>query len=112
MGKLVDSDLYHVAIVRSQLTRNITVLFDAIKEEIALGFEESIGANGLGIFHFRTEIQSSRSVLIAIAIMLEWVSQPALPTIMQVVSRASNRVFVGLPLCEHLLNQKCKYQTR
>ncbi|KAL5483395.1 hypothetical protein ACEPAI_8626 [Sanghuangporus weigelae] len=76
MGRLIDNDMYHVAIVRSQLTRNIAALFDGIKEEIALGFDEGINASGS-----------------------EWVSRPVLSTVMQVVGRASNRVFVGLPVC-------------
>ena len=40
--------MYHVPIVRSQLTRNIGALFDGIKEEIVLGFDESINASGFG----------------------------------------------------------------
>ncbi|EJD07780.1 cytochrome P450 [Fomitiporia mediterranea MF3/22] len=78
MGRLVDADLYHVPIVRTQLTRSISGLFEGIKEEIELGFEEGINAKGS-----------------------EWVSRPALSTVMQVVGRASNRVFVGLPLCRN-----------
>lgn len=28
-----------------------------------------------------------------------WVKMPALNTVLQVVSRTSNRIFIGLPLC-------------
>ena len=50
MGRLVDGDLFHVPIVRTQLTRSISGLFDGIKEEIELGFEEGINAKGSGAF--------------------------------------------------------------
>lgn len=58
VGRLVDKDYYHVAIVRSQLTRNIAAIFDDVKEEIALGYDEEINANdaGEGFPYARSEL--------------------------------------------------------
>ncbi|EJD00067.1 cytochrome P450 [Fomitiporia mediterranea MF3/22] len=76
LGPYVSGNHYHVALVRSQLTRNLGVMYHDIQEEVAQAFEDTIatGSN-------------------------EWITLPALDTIMKVVVRASNRVFVGLPLC-------------
>ena len=49
MGRLVDKDMYHVAIVRSQLTRSIATIFDDIKEEIVQGFDGQIKASSDGL---------------------------------------------------------------
>ncbi|KAH8113856.1 cytochrome P450 [Phellopilus nigrolimitatus] len=76
LGELVVKNQYHIPVVRTQLTRNIGVLFDDVRDEVERAFEDNIGAKGD-----------------------EWVSRPGLDTVMQVVCRASNRVFVGLPLC-------------
>ena len=40
-----------------------------------------------------------RMYRLPIDIDTEWVSLPALDTVMKIVARVSNRVFVGLPLC-------------
>ncbi|THH09628.1 hypothetical protein EW145_g1863 [Phellinidium pouzarii] len=76
LGALVAKNAYHVPIVRSQLTRNVVVLFDEIIDEVTRAFDENIAAIGD-----------------------EWVTRPGLEMVMQVVCRTSNRVFVGLPLC-------------
>ncbi|KAF8844235.1 cytochrome P450 [Paxillus ammoniavirescens] len=69
---------YHVPIVRSQLTRNLGILCPDIRDEIINAFEETLGLRGN-----------------------EWKSVPALRTVQTVVCRASNRIFVGLPLCRN-----------
>ncbi|KAG5350288.1 hypothetical protein C0989_011728 [Termitomyces sp. Mn162] len=75
MGPEVRYDNYHVEVVKSSLTRSLVERFPDVQNEIAAAFEEYIPA---------TE---------------DWTSVPALPTIMKIVSRSSNRLFVGLPLC-------------
>ncbi|KDQ49529.1 hypothetical protein JAAARDRAFT_165601 [Jaapia argillacea MUCL 33604] len=77
LGPNIHYDQYHVPIVQSQLTRNISKTFDAVRDEIGAAFTD------------------------AIPLTDEWVKSPGLDTIMQVVARTSNRVFVGLPLCRN-----------
>ncbi|TDL22834.1 cytochrome P450 [Rickenella mellea] len=72
--RLADND-FHVAIIRSQLTRNLGVVFPEVRDEIVQSFEELIPSSN------------------------EWVGYPALETFMQIVTRTSNRIFVGLPVC-------------
>ncbi|KAH7906709.1 cytochrome P450 [Hygrophoropsis aurantiaca] len=69
---------YHVPIIRSQLTRNLTALYSEIRDEVIVAFEETLQLND----H-------------------EWTTVPALDTAMKVVCRTSNRLFVGLPLCRN-----------
>ncbi|PPQ77970.1 hypothetical protein CVT26_005275 [Gymnopilus dilepis] len=76
LGRRVRVDHYHVPIVRTPLTRNIAIRFSDIKDEIVTAFSELVPAKED-----------------------EWVTLPALATIMKVVCRTSNRLFVGLPLC-------------
>ncbi|GJE90628.1 cytochrome P450 [Phanerochaete sordida] len=66
---------YHIPVIRTQLTRHLTPLFADIYDEIVQSFADGMPA---------TE---------------RWTSVPVLKTIMRVVSRTSNRIFVGLPYC-------------
>ncbi|KAJ3480751.1 hypothetical protein NLI96_g8124 [Meripilus lineatus] len=76
LGPEIHHNSYHIPIIRSQLTRNIGAVFSAVKDELSLAFNEIIPPSQ------------------------EWTKVTALPTIMKVVSRTSNRVFVGLPTCQ------------
>ncbi|THG96485.1 hypothetical protein EW026_g5347 [Hermanssonia centrifuga] len=75
LGPSVAHNMYHVPLVRNQLTRNIGALFPEIRDEIVAAFSDII------------------------PVADDWVKVPALKTMMQVVGRVSNRVFVGLPKC-------------
>ncbi|KAH9477541.1 Cytochrome P450 monooxygenase 103 [Psilocybe cubensis] len=76
IGPQIRTDPYHTAIVRTPLTRNLAIKFTDIKDEISTAFEEIVPNTGN-----------------------EWTTFPALSTIMHIVCRTSNRLFVGLPLC-------------
>ncbi|CAA7260276.1 unnamed protein product [Cyclocybe aegerita] len=77
MGKPVRLEPFHIATVRSPLTKNLAVRFPDIKDEITEAFADFI------------------------PVSKEWISVPALQTIMHIVCRTSNRLFVGLPLCRN-----------
>ncbi|PBK90697.1 cytochrome P450 [Armillaria gallica] len=70
-------DPYHLDVVRGALTRNIASCFPDVQDEIKAAFKDNIPM---------TE---------------DWVEIPAYETILQIVCRASNRMFVGLPLCRN-----------
>ncbi|OBZ73466.1 Ent-kaurene oxidase [Grifola frondosa] len=76
LGPSIHHNAYHIPIVRSQLTRSITGLFPEVRDEIIASFADAIPLTGD-----------------------EWTAVPALDTVMQVVCRTSNRMFVGLPKC-------------
>ncbi|KAK0229999.1 cytochrome P450 [Armillaria nabsnona] len=78
-GRSTRLDPYHVGVVRGALTRNIASCFADVQDEIEEAFKDNIPM---------TE---------------DWVEIPAYDTILQIVCRASNRMFVGLPLCEPTL---------
>ncbi|KAG6816479.1 hypothetical protein H0H93_008055, partial [Arthromyces matolae] len=77
MGPEVHLDQYHVDVVKSSLTRSLVERFPDVQDEIGAAFTEYLPP---------TE---------------GWASVLALPTIMKIVSRSSNRLFVGLPLCRN-----------
>ncbi|KAN0100066.1 Cytochrome P450 [Tylopilus felleus] len=76
MGSEVHHNPYHVTVIRSQLPRKIGILYAEMRDEIIAAFDEILDLNDN-----------------------EWKSIPALTTIQNIVCRASNRSFVGLPLC-------------
>ncbi|KAI0066399.1 cytochrome P450 [Artomyces pyxidatus] len=77
MGKELEEDAYHISVIRSQLTRNLGVLFDNMRDELVAAFEDMIPARE------------------------EWVKVPFLPTIEKIVCRTSNRIFIGVDACRN-----------
>ncbi|KAI0962094.1 hypothetical protein AcV7_001014 [Taiwanofungus camphoratus] len=66
----------HITVIRGPLTRNLASLLPDVVDEIDFAFKQLIPVQGD-----------------------EWLSVPALPIMREIVSRASNRIFVGLPIC-------------
>ncbi|KAG6329900.1 hypothetical protein ID866_9189 [Astraeus odoratus] len=77
-GKGVTSNPYHVVVTRTHLARNIAHYYPDIRDEIETAFNEIL------------DLKDN-----------EWKGIPAVATIREIVCRASNRVFVGMPLCRH-----------
>ncbi|KAJ7720374.1 cytochrome P450 [Mycena maculata] len=76
MGSEIHTNPYHVQAIRSQLTRNLGRCFPQVRDEIVNAFDDVLGLKDK-----------------------EWKLLHVLPSIMQIVARTSNRLFVGLPLC-------------
>jgi len=66
---------YHVPAIRTNLTRSLSLVFPGLHDEVIAAFAGFIPPSD------------------------DWAKVPALPTMLQVVSQLSGRVFVGLPLC-------------
>ncbi|KAJ7760789.1 cytochrome P450 [Mycena olivaceomarginata] len=66
-------DPFQIAVIRSAMTRNIGAGFHDIRNEIVAAFEDLVPAKAD-----------------------EWISVPAMQTILPIVSRVSNRFFIGL----------------
>ncbi|KAK0212143.1 cytochrome P450 [Desarmillaria ectypa] len=75
MGPNLCVDPYQAEVVRGALTRNIVTCFADIQDEIKAAFEDNIPM---------TE---------------DWMEVSAYQAILQIVCRASNRMFIGLPIC-------------
>ncbi|KIL64963.1 hypothetical protein M378DRAFT_162532 [Amanita muscaria Koide BX008] len=71
-------DPFHIEVIKRPLTNNIGAKLADVQDEIVTAFEDHIPA---------TES--------------EWTRIIAYPMIMDIVCRASNRMFVGLPLCRN-----------
>ncbi|KAJ7086248.1 cytochrome P450 [Mycena epipterygia] len=76
MGPEIEHNPYHVQAIRGSLTRNLGRCFPAVQDEIVHAFDDVLA------------LQDK-----------EWKLIPILPSLMQIVARTSNRLFVGLPLC-------------
>ncbi|KAH6904042.1 cytochrome P450 [Coprinopsis sp. MPI-PUGE-AT-0042] len=68
---------YLVDVVRGPLTRGFPSRFDDIKDEIAASFNDIIPVKN------------------------EWTAYPLLGTLIPIICRTTNRLFVGLPLCRN-----------
>ncbi|KAJ7167136.1 cytochrome P450 [Mycena crocata] len=73
MGYEQIHDPYHVDVVRGTLTRNIDACFPIIHDEVVEAFNDLVPA--------KTD---------------EWISVPAMQTVLPLISRVSNRFFIGL----------------
>ncbi|OBZ79756.1 Ent-kaurene oxidase [Grifola frondosa] len=76
LGAGLDDDPYHVTVIRDKLTRNLAPLLPDVIDEIDVAFNELIPAKED-----------------------EWLPIYAMPVMIQLVARASNRIFVGVPKC-------------
>jgi hypothetical protein len=92
------SSLIYIHKVSSRLTKSLASVFGLVKDEVALAFSELIPDKGAG------EIGFTGCIAYVYYSGADWVTLPAVGTIRTVVTRASNRVFVGSPLCEYLLH--------
>ncbi|KAJ7455001.1 cytochrome P450 [Mycena galericulata] len=79
IGEELMRNPYHQLTVRTSLTRNLGRRFPEVRDEIVCSFDEVLALQGT-----------------------EWKMVPVLPSIMQIVARTSNRLFVGLPLCRNM----------
>ncbi|KAG8807997.1 hypothetical protein FRC17_004185, partial [Serendipita sp. 399] len=77
LGRSTDQDnLYHVHVIRHHLTRHLGVVFPDMYDEICHAYEDE----------FKVE---------------EWRELELFTAMLPIVARASNRIFVGLPLCRN-----------
>lgn len=76
LGPNIASNLYHIPIVRSQLTRALPVLLPELRNEIVCAFGDAVGMSD------------------------EWKAVPAMEVVMDVVARTSNRLSVSLTFSE------------
>ncbi|TFK21848.1 cytochrome P450 [Coprinopsis marcescibilis] len=76
MHEGVHTDPYHVQVILNQMRRAIPRMIPALSEELEASFED----------YFKASPD-------------EWTEIPAQAALMKVISRASNRTFVGLPQC-------------
>ncbi|KAH9834047.1 cytochrome P450 [Rhodofomes roseus] len=70
----------HVTTIRGPLTKNLGIIFDDVVDEVHAAFADTIGSKMQGD---------------------DWISIAPMTVMSVIISRASNRVFVGLPLCRN-----------
>jgi len=92
LGEQITKNPYHTLIIQKQLSRAIPQLVPEIYEEVADAFNEFIPLTA-------GEIRTSQHAPYGPDTGIDWTGVKALETIMNIVCRASNRVFVGRPLC-------------
>ncbi|KAK0196199.1 cytochrome P450 [Armillaria mellea] len=78
IDRTVGTDWHYLAdVLRGDFTRNISTCFADVQDEIQAAFMDNIPM---------TE---------------DWIEVPAYETILQIVCRATNRMFIGLPFCRN-----------
>ncbi|KAI0354621.1 cytochrome P450 [Trametes cingulata] len=78
LGHDVHDDPYHVDIIREKLTRTLPAILPDVIDELTIAIPDHIPAKDG-----------------------EWVSVNAMEKTREIIARASNRVFVGLPACRN-----------
>ncbi|KAH9929782.1 cytochrome P450 [Fomitopsis serialis] len=78
IAKEIHENPIHIPVIRGPFTRNLGALMPDVADEVASAVQEAIPDTGE-----------------------EWVGVVALPAMTRVVCRASNRVFIGLPMCRN-----------
>ncbi|KAJ7065402.1 cytochrome P450 [Mycena amicta] len=78
LGRGIERDSYHPVVIRTSLSRNVGSRFPDVRDEIVCCFADLLPLQGN-----------------------DWLAVPAYDTMMQVIARTSNRMFVGLPLCRN-----------
>ena len=99
-GEQMARDHYHANIIQTQLTRSLTTKFADVCEEIDLAFRDQIPKPDKegGELIFCSML--THMTLMRMSCHLDWIAVPALRLMQRVVCRASNRIFVGVPLCK------------
>jgi cytochrome P450 len=78
MALLDWENVYHIDIIRTKLTRNIADTFKEVRDELVRSLDASIPTHGD-----------------------DWVKVPVVETVTRVICAATNRAFVGAPLCRN-----------
>ncbi|KZT73242.1 cytochrome P450 [Daedalea quercina L-15889] len=78
IAKQVHENPMHIPVIRGPFTKNLAALMPDVADEVASAVRDAIPDTGD-----------------------EWVGVVAFPAMTRVVCRASNRVFIGLPLCRN-----------
>ncbi|KAJ7066322.1 cytochrome P450 [Mycena amicta] len=88
IGHDLHDNPFHLKVVRATLTRNLHARFPDVRDEIVCAFKDIFNAEGS-----------------------EWKLIHVPPTMMDIVARVSNRLFIGLPLCrnQELLDNSVAY---
>ncbi len=96
VSRSISADPYHVEVIRGAFTRNIAACFADVQDEIRAAFSDHIPmTEGM-------ELYSVADGGALANIIIDWIEVPAYQAALQIICRASNRMFIGLPLCEHL----------
>ena len=85
-------DEYHTDIIRAKLTRDVAGTFKEVREELVMAMDDLIPTRE----DSKCKILGERLQLTGSA---EWVKVPIPETLQRVICRATNRIFVGIPLC-------------
>jgi hypothetical protein len=99
------TDPYHIAVIKSHLTRNLGNLFSDLREEIVLAFGDIIPPTEgtfltVKIFLYFIVLEPFQfGDIDSPCRPADWTKVKAYEAVMNVVGRASNRIFVGAPLC-------------
>ena len=73
-------DPIHESVIRNQLTRTLGSTLECVRDELSQSLDAFWGTSA------------------------DWHNVPLLESLLKVIGRSSNRIFVGLPLCKTLIH--------
>jgi hypothetical protein len=101
---------YHVPVTRNELARHLPALMPDIVDELGVAMEDEIPRNdGLPPF---PSLSPPFSLYPELSNSSDWTPIRAFEATTKIVSRISNRVFVGLPLCMPLLPSLVNHRSK
>ena len=99
VGPELIEDSYHVDIIKGKLTRTLPVIMPDVVDELEHAVSHYIEAGEEGERHCYALVRLLVSSRLT-SVCTEWTAVSVMYTMHQIVARASNRVFVGVPLCK------------
>ena len=98
IGTEISDDPYHLDIIKEKLTRTLPAVLPRVIDELKVAVQDHIPTQGEGMaLQSSCGLGSTRTYTSA----TEWVSVNVKKTMEEIVARATNRAFVGLPLCAY-----------
>jgi hypothetical protein len=89
-------------VVKGPLTRNLGRVFARVRDELVHAFDEVLPLPAKGASPPSTPLPSYSPAAHRLRAQIGWNLVQIHPVSLQVVARASNRVFVDLPVCKSL----------
>jgi hypothetical protein len=86
-------DPFPIGVIRTTLNRNLAACYPNIQDEVVHAFTDVLALDGSG------EIGHLNPLTHSFDCNTDWKALPAMDTVLRMICRVSNRLFVGFPLC-------------
>ena len=99
LGEDLLENPWQIDVIQGKLTRNLDAIIPDLADELQVALQDVVPSKGEGEFC----IPVSPAVGMYLRSLEDWVEVDVAQVAAMLVTRMSNRVFVGLPLCKAVL---------